>query len=177
MRGHAREAGASYRSVLALSGAAGDGRGEVLATVGLGRALAMLGEFEEAYELAERAAGLARDRGDQHAEAFAAHVFGQIAQLRGDDEHTAAQRTASIRLWFAVKQPVPEQTPWMPGGVFARTAPKGGMGAWLGMLGHALADLDRAEQARACWQEAADLLNGVADADTAEIRSLLAALP
>jgi hypothetical protein len=45
------------------------------------------------------------------------------------------------------------------------------MGAWLGVLGHALADLDRPEQAQACWRRAVELL--AEHHETAELRALL----
>ncbi|GAA0624134.1 transcriptional regulator AfsR [Kutzneria viridogrisea] len=173
MRQQLDVARACYQRVFDLSRDAGDVRGEVLATAGLGRTAAMLGDMDAAYALAEKGVSLSRDHADQHAEAFAMHVFVQIAQLRGDDEHAAALRAEVVRLWLAAKQPVPGETNWMPSGIFDWSQPETGVGAWLGLLGHALADLDQGELARACWHQASELLAGLGHSHTVELRSLV----
>lgn len=173
MHGNLDTAVSGYRDVLDRCRAIGDVRGEVLATAGLGRTLAMLGRFAEGNTATEDARRLSRDHGDRNAEAFAVHALGQVANLSGDEERAAEAKADTVRLWFATKQPVPGETSWLPTGTFDWSDPKTGVGAWLGVLGHALADLDRIEQARACWRQAVTLLAGLGHPYTAELQSLL----
>jgi DNA-binding SARP family transcriptional activator/tetratricopeptide (TPR) repeat protein len=173
--GRLDEARAAYAAGLVNCADIGDVQGMVIATSGQGRILALSGEFDQAYELCAQARDRARAQGAPHAEAYAAHVFAQVADLRGDAELTSEMRAETIRLWFATKQPVPGETAWLPGGIFDWSRPETGVGAWLGVLGHALADLDRPEQARACWRQAIDRLAGQNLADTVELRALVSA--
>ncbi len=169
------EARVAYTAALADCAEIGDVHGTVIATSGLGRILALCGEFDRAYDLCAQARERARAQAAPHAEAYAAHVFAQVADLRGDTERASEMRTETIQLWFATKQPVPGETAWLPGGIFDWSRPETGVGAWLGVLGHALADLDRPEQARACWRQAIDRLAGQNLADTVELRALVTA--
>ncbi len=64
----------------------GDGRGEVGATTGLGRALRALGRYDDAQAKFERSLALSRELGDRRGEAGALGSLGTVLHTRGHHE-------------------------------------------------------------------------------------------
>lgn len=173
LRDDPARARALYLDTLARCKAIGDIRGETMTMVGLARATAILGDEAGAEELGEQAAQLARTDTDLSAEAFAANVLAQLAGARGDAERVAQCRADTVRLLLALKKPTFGTASWRPAGLLDLSDPQTGTGEWLSVLGHALADLDRPEQAKACWQQAVATLSQLGHPSTEELRSLV----
>jgi DNA-binding SARP family transcriptional activator len=173
LRGEPDQARTDYLDTLARCRATGDIRGEVLTIAGLARTSALLDDPADADRLGEQAVRLAREHGDLAAEGFAVHVLGQLARMRGDTERVEQHRADTVRLWLAIKQPTLSTATWLPASMLDLSDQRDGMGEWLGILGHALADLDRREQARACWQQAIAILSGLGHPNTEELHSLV----
>jgi tetratricopeptide (TPR) repeat protein len=172
LRGEPFQARTAYLDALARCRSIGDVRGEIITSTGLARATASLGNRAEAVELAEQAARLAREHDDPDAEKFALNVLAQLAGSGGDTELFHRLRADMVRLWALVRQPR-RTANWLPSGMAGPSRRRTDRGDWLGLLGHALADLDRPEQARACWQQAIATLSGLAHPATEELRTLV----
>ena len=97
-----------------------------------------------AEALAEQAARRASEHGDPASEASALAVLGQLTEAAGQTANLPTADEQRVEL-----------------------------GDRLSLLGHALADLDRPEQARACWQQAITVLSGLDHPVTDELRSLV----
>ena len=172
LRGEPFQARTCYLDALARCRSIGDVRGEILTSTGLARTTAALGNRGGAVELGEQAVRLAREHGDVEAEKFALNVLAQLAGRDGDTELFLRLRADMARLWAITRQPAGAAS-WLPARVVELSDRRTDRGDWLGLLGHALADLDRPEQARACWRQAIATLSGLAHPATEELRTLV----